>query len=354
METYKNSHDNEHTSLKRYKRKRTASKGSIIFITAMSAVIILGVVVFIMSLTGTGLFNASSPNDIIPEETDQKDETSSVSTDTESTNSQPSSDLTFSLIEKNSDAINTGLLVLIDSNHNYKFPNLELASLYSNKSNSYQLSGSGLELLPEAITALNAMMDKYAEETDFTKVTVGYAYRDFDTQKALYEANPSGAAKPGYSDYHCPTTVYLQATVDGKVYNLSNLTEAKSDWIKENAAKYGFIFRYPSDKKSITGYNIPWQLRYVGTAHAVYMAKNNLCLEEYLTLLSEKYCYGKETLSVDCSEENGKVYNIYYVKGSSESDLTSISVPTNREYTLSGDNNGGFIVCIDTSINKTA
>lgn len=356
MEIYNNTHDNESTSLKRYKHKPKTTLAGKIFITVMSAVIICGVATFVMSITGTGLFKDSSGDSILPEETEQTTELSSddssATTDL-NTNTVSPSEITFSYIDKNLDAVNTGLLVLIDKNHNYKFPDTELASLYSNKTNSYQLSSSSLQLLPEAITALNAMMDKYVEETGFTNVTVGYAYRDFDTQKALYAQNPTGAAKPGYSDYHCPTTVYLQATVDGKVYNLSNLTESNSEWIRENAAKYGFIFRYPSDKKSITGYSIPWQMRYVGVAHAVYMSKNNLCLEEYLALLSENHCYGNEALTVDCSEENGKIYDIYYVENSVESSSTKVSVPDNREYTISGDNDGGFIVCVDKSTDKT-
>lgn len=57
-------------------------------------------------------------------------------------------------------------------------------------------------------------------------------------------------------------------------------------WLDENAYKYGFVKRYPSDKTKITGTNNePWHYRYVGKEAAETMKKENLCLEEYL----EKY-----------------------------------------------------------------
>lgn len=75
-------------------------------------------------------------------------------------------------------------------------------------------------------------------------------------------------------------------------------------------AEYGFIERSPAAKKSVVGYAIPWQLRYVGVPHATYMKENNLCLEEYLNLLAEKHTYSGEHLSVTTP---GGVYEIFCV-----------------------------------------
>lgn len=54
-------------------------------------------------------------------------------------------------------------------------------------------------------------------------------------------------------------------------------------WLDQNAYRYGFILRYPSDKTGITGIsNEPWHYRYVGVTAAAEIRRQNLCLEEYL------------------------------------------------------------------------
>ena len=52
--------------------------------------------------------------------------------------------------------------------------------------------------------------------------------------------------------------------------------------MKENAYKYGFILRYPKNKKNITGFKYePWHYRYVGKDVAKIIHENNITLEEY-------------------------------------------------------------------------
>ncbi len=54
-------------------------------------------------------------------------------------------------------------------------------------------------------------------------------------------------------------------------------------WFDEHAADYGFIFRYPDDKYSITGVREAHNhLRYVGVDAAKEMKESGECLEEYL------------------------------------------------------------------------
>ena len=49
--------------------------------------------------------------------------------------------------------------------------------------------------------------------------------------------------------------------------------------------KYGFILRYPKDKKDITGYKFePWHYRYVGTDISYDLKDGNTTLEEYFNL----------------------------------------------------------------------
>ena len=52
-------------------------------------------------------------------------------------------------------------------------------------------------------------------------------------------------------------------------------------WLCEHCWEYGFVVRFPNDKKDITGVMYePWHFRYVGVEAARYMTENNLTLEE--------------------------------------------------------------------------
>ena len=60
--------------------------------------------------------------------------------------------------------------------------------------------------------------------------------------------------------------------------------EPESQWLKDNAWKYGFILRYPQNKQAITGVEYEaWHYRYVGKQAAKDMHERNICLEEYLS-----------------------------------------------------------------------
>ena len=56
-------------------------------------------------------------------------------------------------------------------------------------------------------------------------------------------------------------------------------------WLAEHCAEYGFVLRFPPDKREITHVmSESWHFRYVGVEAAAYMTENNLCLEEFLAL----------------------------------------------------------------------
>ncbi|MCL2634879.1 MAG: M15 family metallopeptidase [Oscillospiraceae bacterium] len=58
-------------------------------------------------------------------------------------------------------------------------------------------------------------------------------------------------------------------------------------WLVRNSWKYGFVLRYPKGKEEITGFDYePWHFRFVGTFRAEQMYYSNLCLEEYMDLIS--------------------------------------------------------------------
>ena len=59
-------------------------------------------------------------------------------------------------------------------------------------------------------------------------------------------------------------------------------------WLAQHCAEYGFILRFPTEKRDITHVmGESWHFRYVGQEAARYMTDNNLCLEEFVALYSE-------------------------------------------------------------------
>ena len=87
-------------------------------------------------------------------------------------------------------------------------------------------------------------------------------------------------AIPGTSEHQLGIAVDINA----------DTTKSSSDdvysWLAENAHKYGFIKRYPSDKTDITSViNEPWHYRYVGKEAALEIYSQGMCLEEYIDTL---------------------------------------------------------------------
>ncbi len=313
----------------------------------MTAVLIAFVVIFIMSLSGTGMFadkkddgkpDTDPPVSSTPEDSGKEDPDNT----TDGTTEDPTA-IKFTFVNKSASDLSYGFLQLINKDNLYGFKEESLLeTLYGNKSSeSYQISSSELKLKYNVIEALNDMMDDFYAETEYKYINVNAAYRTFDEQAALHEKNPTGAVPAGASDYHSGATLGLSGYNPDtqKSVNISNASE--TEWLKNNAHKYGFIFRSPSDKKDIVGYSLSWQLRYVGVPHAEYMYKNDLCLEEYLEVVAKDHKYGGSHLTLACSD--GNTYEVYYVSAPDEGSI-KLPVPESRPYTISGDNVGGFIV----------
>lgn len=114
------------------------------------------------------------------------------------------------------------------------------------------------------------------------------AYRSYQTQADLYDDYVKGSgkaaadtfsARAGYSEHQTGMAVDVKGSND----NYSTFETTKEyRWMKENAYKYGFILRYPSDKTDITGYKFEsWHFRYVGNDVAKYIYDHNLTFDEY-------------------------------------------------------------------------
>ena len=115
-------------------------------------------------------------------------------------------------------------------------------------------------------------------------------YRTQEKQRRLYEDKIKEYRKQGYSKEEArrkaeqwvalPGTsehqLGLAVDINGAVYDIY-------PWLQENSYKYGFIFRYPEEKESITGISEEvWHYRYVGVKAAKEIYQRGICLEEYL------------------------------------------------------------------------
>ena len=148
--------------------------------------------------------------------------------------------------------------------------------------------------------AIEALVDMIqgakAAGLDIWQVSEGY--RSFARQQELFDAqvqtymqddelseqNARKAAEktvaaPGTSEHH--SGLAFDLTVPG--YFFGDTPQAK--WLESHCWEYGFILRYTAKKEDITGYlPEPWHVRYVGTAHSLFMRDHDLALEEYLAL----------------------------------------------------------------------
>ncbi|MBE6752883.1 MAG: D-alanyl-D-alanine carboxypeptidase family protein [Ruminococcaceae bacterium] len=157
-------------------------------------------------------------------------------------------------------------------------------------------SVKGTSTLQINATVLAAYKVMYADmkETTVTIPSIISAYRSYEKQKQLYDKKVAQygpgqkvTAAPGTSEHQYSACIDL--STDGTCQN--NFGELDIGiWIAENSYKYGFVVRYPTGKKEITGINHePWHIRYVGVEHATYMYQNSLCLEEYVDYLRKTY-----------------------------------------------------------------
>ena len=176
--------------------------------------------------------------------------------------------------------IDDGNLILV--NKFYRLPDgyepddlVSLSSKYS--------QGVNDKMRKEAADAFMKMVD--AALLDNIILKNASAYRSFDYQVSLYDGYTKRdgvekadiySARPGYSEHQTGLCTDIN-TIDASFHGTS-----ESDWLLENAYKYGFIIRFPKNKEKITGYKYePWHYRYVGEKAAKIMYKNGLTLEEY-------------------------------------------------------------------------
>lgn len=270
-----------------------------------------------------------------------------VSDNTSSTIQGDAKDIgNYKLIQMSEQDIHKGELILVNRDNAYTFDEeLDLVSLMGQKTDSYLIKDKNVLVKESIIPQLNAMLDDFNRHTNLKTINVISGHRTYDYQQNLLNERISRdgeeqalnyVAKPGSSEHHTGMAVDFGLVLGNGVYKDYDGTGDYA-YLNENCYKYGFIVRYADAKKDLTGiYYEPWHFRYVGIPHSYIINNNGFCFEEYIDFLKQ-YTFDSEHLifNIDDSE-----YEIYYVNG------LDVYVPTDKEYTVSGNNIDGFIVTV--------
>lgn len=227
-----------------------------------------------------------------------------------------------------------GNLLLVNSKHPVHNESIksDVINLYAHKElvKGYRVFNSETYLAEDIASKFSDMVLD-AEEDGVSSFLIASGFRGFDEQTKLYKEMGSNRALPaGYSEHNLGLSLDVGST-QGKME-----VAPEGEWIAENAWKYGFTLRYPEDKTDITGImNEPWHIRYVGLPHSAIMKEKNFVLEEYLDYLKEQ-----KQISATV---NGQKYEIFYYP---VTENTTINVPANLRYEVSGNNMDGVIVTV--------
>lgn len=110
--------------------------------------------------------------------------------------------------------------------------------------------------------------------------------RGLSKEHAIEEA-ASWVAKPSCSEHHTGLALDIVAPSHQTLDDDFEITDAFA-WLYKNSPKYGFILRYPKNKKDITHVNYePWHFRFVGVDKAQEITDSGLCLEEYFSKIKQ-------------------------------------------------------------------
>lgn len=142
----------------------------------------------------------------------------------------------------------------------------------------------------EAAHALSRLMEKLGGWGNILPVS---GWRSFDEQEKIYldslrdngrEFIRQFVALPGHSEHQTGLAIDLGLQGEDMDFIRPSFPyEGICQYFRELAPAYGFIERYPAGKEGVTGIaHEPWHFRYVGAPHAESMARQGLCLEEYL------------------------------------------------------------------------
>ncbi len=240
-----------------------------------------------------------------------------------------------------------GPLALVNSDHEYQFPSKAGESLVNiwdyrtthtaeGANPAYKVSFNTLVIDGKALPSIHQWLSDFSKATGKNDVMISSSYRTFEDQQKY-------SVPAGQSDHHTGFGITLKIYSDSVTLPVYDNPDYYT-WLKDNAHKYGLVVRYPEGKEEITGIsNYIEYFHYVGYGPAQYMHQNGLSLEEFVAQIKS---YSVDN-ALHIEDANGKEWLIYYA--ACPGDMATIKVPSNFAYTMSGDNDGGVIICVSLS-----
>lgn len=151
-------------------------------------------------------------------------------------------------------------------------------------------------LRQDAANALENMFSAALNEKGYVLYATS-GYRSFGIQQILFNSKVEEVGSKAKAQYRVapPGTSehQLGLAMDIQTPSHLNLSQAFGDteegkWAGENAHRFGYILRYKTEWRDITGISDePWHFRYVGIAHATAMFELNIPLETYVSYLEK-------------------------------------------------------------------
>ena len=248
-----------------------------------------------------------------------------------------------------------GSLLVVNKSNKYDIPaDLNLVSIYEyraehrgNAESTYNLPDSSQKLEVNAMMHAHNMLMALGDATKNHNIMISSAFRTHAEQAAL-----NNDTQAGYSDSHTGQLIALKVMGSATPYLPDESNADLYNWLLNNAHKYGYVVRYPSDKADKTYVSeYTYAFRYVGVAHATYMKENNLCLEEYVELLKSNHNGVDNRLRIVGAD--GSAYVVYYTAVSADGGNVKVPIQTpnpdgstSYPYTISGTNEGGVVVTV--------
>ncbi len=124
--------------------------------------------------------------------------------------------------------------------------------------------------------------DYGSQQANFDRVCANNGISDGKNAEGNYITMPAGCSEHQTGLCIDITDVYHEIKNDA----IAQVPTVQ--WLAQHCAEYGFILRFPTEKRDITHVmGESWHFRYVGEEAARYMTDNNLCLEEFVALYTE-------------------------------------------------------------------
>lgn len=296
--------------------------------------------------------NESSENEGSSSEESSTEESSQEVIEESSEASEAPSGEPFTAMEtvtKSEDEIHMGILQLVNKEVKYEFLDEWLTLMYDLEGYGYYLSEYDIEMAEPAATHMNDFLNAFYDETGIMNIYMMNGYRTPEDAEFLFQrsAEQNGlehaqmyVMRAGYSEHHIGCSSDLGLIEGGPYFEAEE--GSPYYWIYDHAADYGFVLRYPEHKVDITDIGAEsWHFRYVSVPVANYMYKNDLCLEEFEDAIRSYGVFNPLLIDVTEGPEAGS-YAVYYQAG------TTVQVPEDLDYVISGNNMDGFIVVART------